>query len=106
MIYVVNTPVITVTGTYHVVEITPEEAHQMLMENEWQSAVGHDASARLLSLLLGVEIPVNRIAIQVGPGDVLICFKLKKRLPEGTVIDSVEELEKIGYDLWAIFRDE
>jgi len=60
------------------------------------SAVGHESTAKLLSQLLGIEIPVNRIEIKIEYGDKLIVFQLLQRLPEGKVL-SEEELRQLQF---------
>ncbi|MEM3415153.1 MAG: DUF1874 domain-containing protein [Thermoproteota archaeon] len=60
------------------------------------SAVGHEATAKLLSKLLGTEISCERKNIYMKPGDIGIHFFLKQRLPEGKIL-SEEELQKLDY---------
>ncbi len=62
--------------------------------------MGHEATAKALSNVFNVEIPYNRIQIFLDNGDKLIAIILKKRLPEGQVLKTVEELEQIGYTIW------
>ena len=76
--------------------ITIEEAKQILINNPFISAIGHEGTAKLLSKLLGINIPVNRITVFFEPDDIGIHFFLKQRLPEGKVL-SQEELEKLDY---------
>jgi len=81
-------------------QITIQEAKEMLEKEYFISAIGHKATAELLTNILGVEIPYNRIQIELKPGDRLIAFLLKKRLEEGQVIKTIEELNAIGYTMW------
>ncbi|MCY0881069.1 MAG: DUF1874 domain-containing protein, partial [Firmicutes bacterium] len=81
-------------------EITIEQAKEILKKEQFTSAVGHDATARLLANILQADISMNRIAIRATHGDKILAFLLKQRLQEGTIIKSVEELEKIGYEFW------
>jgi hypothetical protein len=67
------------------------------------SAIGHQATAQLLSILLGVQVPTNRIQVFLSPGDQAIALVLKARLPEGSVI-TLEQINQIGYDLYLIQR--
>jgi hypothetical protein len=60
------------------------------------SAVGHQATADFMSSLLGIEVPVNRIAITLKPGDEVYVLQLMTRLPEGKIL-SQEELSQIKY---------
>jgi len=58
------------------------------------SIVGHEATAILLSNLLGVEVPVNRTNYVFSPADVLLVFTIPFRLPEGRVL-TYEEIKKV-----------
>ena len=62
------------------------------------SAVGHESTAKILSELLGFEVPVNRIMVKLEEGDEAVIFQLFTRLPEGRVLnrDELEELVKKG----------
>ena len=104
MLYIVNAPILPLKpgGKYWVYarQISVDEVIVLLRTQEFVSAIGHEATARLLTDLLGIEIPMNRIQIQLGAGDEVIAFTLRRRLPEGKVIYSPEELEQIGYDFW------
>jgi len=85
----------------HVVmeKISVEEAKQILTNNPFVSAIGHEATAKLLSQLLGIVIPANRISIFFEPDDIGIHFFLKTRLPEGKIL-TAEELQKL--DFWLV----
>jgi hypothetical protein len=76
---------------------TVEEVKALLARG-YTSAIGHDSTASLLSKLLGIPIPTNRISVKAEPGDVLIHFALKTRLPEGKVLTE-EELKGLDFDL-------
>jgi len=103
MIYVLNTLILPVDfeakKQYEVYleKIDIEKAKEVLSEG-FISAVGHEATAKLLSKLLGISIPYNRIAIKMREGDIGIHFFLKTRLPEGKIL-SEEELRELEYDL-------
>jgi len=104
MLYVLNSATLPLKegGKYLIKakEISIEEAKEILQVEPFISAVGHEATAKLLSNVLGVEIKYNRIQIQLTTGDKLISIILKKRLEEGKVIKTVEELNQIGYAIW------
>jgi hypothetical protein len=76
-------------------KITIEEAKEIL-KNSFVSAVGHEGTARVLSQLLDIEIPVNRITVFFNKGDIGIHFFLKQRLPEGKVL-SEQELKQLSF---------
>jgi lauroyl/myristoyl acyltransferase len=79
-------------------KIDKEKAKEILKNNEFVSAVGHQATADLLTAIMGVHIPMNRIAVRMGKGDIGVHFFLKQRLPEGTVLGK-DELDRLSYDL-------
>jgi hypothetical protein len=95
--YVLNTPLLTNWGTFLYGQITIEQAKKLL-QKPFTSAIGHEGTATLLSKLLGIEIPVNRVAIKMQPGDRAVVFQVLQRLPEGAVLTE-EELRKIPYSL-------
>jgi hypothetical protein len=78
-----------------------EEARRWL-RNGFVDAIGHEATARLLTELFGLPIPASRKNIKLSPGDVAIIFQLLERLPEGKVITNVEELSKIPFKFYLI----
>jgi len=79
-------------------KIDLETARRIIREMPFTSAVGHEATAKVLTELLGVEIPFNRIAVKMKEGDSAIHFVLRTRLPEGKVL-SEEELRELDFDL-------
>jgi hypothetical protein len=77
---------------------TPDEVRRLLQLPEgFISAVGHESTSVLLTEILGVEVPFNRIAVSVKPGDIIIHFVLRTRLPEGKVLN-LQELQNLDYD--------
>ncbi len=57
---------------------------------EFISAIGHQASADVMTQQLGTFIPSNRTSINMQVGDQAIVFKLKERLDEGRTYTSAE----------------
>ncbi len=104
MLYVLNSATLPlVEGKAYLIkakQISVKEASELLKKEKFISAVGHEATAKALSNVFNVEIPYNRIQIFLDNGDKLIAIILKKRLPEGQVLKTVEELEQIGYTIW------
>jgi hypothetical protein len=101
-IYVLNTLVIPIDFerfprvTVKIRKASIEEVRQLLSRG-FISAVGHQATADLLTSLLQVPVQFNRIAVKAAPGDVLIHFVLKERIPEGKIL-SLEELRQLQFD--------
>ena len=75
--------------------VSTQEAKQLL-SNGFVSAVGHQSTAEIMSMLLGIPVPYNRVQVYLEPGDEAVCFVLRTRPPEGRVL-SKEELWSIGY---------
>jgi len=68
----------------------PIRAIKQIIEDEFTSAIGHESTAKLLSKILGVEVPVNRVKIILNENDSLIVFQLTERLPEGKILSDEE----------------
>lgn len=98
-----NTSIVTTPGEYVLKDITLEEARKMVLENELDSAIGHDATSKVMTALLGVEVPVNRQMFCQQPGQKALVFKLNGRLPEGKIL-TVEEIQEIGYKFQILKR--
>jgi hypothetical protein len=104
MLYVLNSLIVPVdfqkypTCTVKFTKITPEAARDLLLKSDFISAVGHEATAKVLSQILNLDIHLNRIAIKMELHDSAIHFVLRTRLPEGVVL-SEEELKQLDFDL-------
>jgi len=105
MIYILNSLIVPVNfdkvdeARIRLNRISLEEAKDILSNNKFISAIGHEGSAQVLSQLLGIKIPVNRVSVFFEKGDIGIHLFLKQRLPEGRVL-SEEELKKL--DFWIV----
>jgi hypothetical protein len=88
-------------ATIKVRRITVEEAREILA-NGFVSAVGHEGTAKLLSQLLGIQIPAERRTIFMRPGDRAVHFYLKSRLPEGVVLNE-EQLKSLPF--WLVLSE-
>lgn len=97
MITLLNTSILTAFGKFEYKSATLAEIKSLLADTEFQSAIGHDAVAEILTNLINKPVVVNRIAYEQNIGDIAIVFKLKGRAPEGKIFNR-EEVEKIGYD--------
>jgi len=93
--FILNTPVLTNWGIFEFKKVDLDEARRFVEDEDFISAVGHDATAKLLSDLLGVDVPTNRVAIKMDEGDEALITKLLDRLPEGKVLSHSEIM-----DLW------
>jgi hypothetical protein len=97
MIGILNTPILTGEGTYKLSNISLEQAQKLINENEFISYIGHQATAEIISILLGTEVPMNRGQFKQEVGQKAIIFKLNSRLQEGQVLTTMQEIEEIGY---------
>jgi len=94
-----NTTIATVDGIFEVRTVSLEKAIKLAKDNENNllSAIGHESTAQIMTELLGVSVPVNRIQFAQEIGQAALVFKLKGRAPEGVILTK-EEIEKIGYE--------
>ena len=97
MLYVLNSPILTSFGVFSYKSISLDEAIELLKQG-FTSAVGHEATANFLTQLTGIQVPVNRVQIQMRQGDKAIVFQVLQRLPEGKVLNE-EELKAVPYRL-------
>jgi len=93
-----NGTVATTNGLYSINDIDIDTARKYVEENGFISAIGHEATAEIMSRLLGQNIPMNRIQFHQQVGQKAIVFKLNERPIEGAVLNK-EEVESIGYSL-------
>lgn len=98
MIYLLNTPILTTYGVYRFTGPLDVETVARRINSGFTSAIGHTASAEFLSQLLGLDIPCQRIRVEMQPGDTALVLRLKTRLPEGKVLTR-EEIEALDYEL-------
>ncbi len=103
MITILNTSILTNYGCYGYDSATLQEVRDLISGSEWQSAVGHASTAEILTELLGVEVPVNRMVYSQAVCEKAIVFKLKGRPQEGKIL-SRDEIEEIGYEFGILER--
>jgi len=107
VLYVLNTLIVPINfdetpqAKIKLRRISVEEAKEILAGG-FVSAVGHEATAKVLSQLLGIQVPMERRTIFLKPGDRAIHFFLKVRLPEGAIL-SEDELRKLDY--WLVLSE-
>jgi len=81
-------------------EVDAETVKSML-KKPFVSAVGHESTAKLLTALLGVEVPYNRIQVRLQKGDRLLVFQLLTRLEEGRLLDE-DELRRLPHKFYIV----
>lgn len=106
---ILNFSIVTSDGTYLLESITPERACWLAKAavgtegDGLDSAVGHESTARILSTILGVDVPVNRQLFAQEAGQQALIFKLNGRPEPGKEL-SQEELEAIGFSFKLLTR--
>lgn len=103
IIYILNAPILTSYGQYDFEKISIEVARKIL-RRPFVSAIGHESTALILTKLLGIPIPVNRIAIKMQPGDIAVVFRILTRLQEGKILTE-EEIKKVPYEFSLLKRE-
>lgn len=100
---ILNTSILTATGEYKLEDITLDEAKDLVLSNDLDSAVGHQSTAEIMTTLLGVEIAVNRQMFCQQTGQRALVFKLNGRPEEGKIF-TAEQIEEIGYKFQLLSR--
>jgi len=106
MVYVSNSLSINMLEDKTALEVEAISVEEVKKILQWEldhgrqfvSSVGHEPTAKLMTKLLGIEIPFNRIAVKLKTWDTLLVFQILQRLPEGVVLD--EEAVKAVPHKW------
>lgn len=98
-----NGTVATTNGLYEVSDIDIHSARALLKQHGFISAIGHEATAAIMSEMLEQPIIMNRIQFYQQVGQIAIVFKLNERPNEGIVLNR-EQVEQIGYSLKQMIR--
>jgi hypothetical protein len=102
-LYIINAPVLTNYGLWEFTgPLAPADAQQILSQG-FISAIGHEASAQILSDLLHIPIPTQRIRVAMQAGDQALIFRLLERLPEGKIL-TLAELQQLPFELGLLQR--
>ncbi len=101
--YLLNSPVLTAYGRWEFRgPIDAGEARRFLTGG-FVSAIGHAATAEFLQFVLKQEVPLNRVRVEMRPGDRAVVVRILERLPEGKVLGA-EEFGKVPYELGVLTR--
>lgn len=103
-----NAPILTAYGEFRFVPLSLSEAQKLVREfaesdKPIESAVGHAATAEVLSELLDYRVETNRIEVRQQKDDAALVFKLKTRISEGKILNR-QEIEEIGYEFGLLTR--
>lgn len=104
LVTLLNSAVLTADGEYEMRSITLEAARALLRQRGFASALGHEATAHVMSALLGIDCPVRRVTYRQPRGASALVLRLNQRLDQGRVLCRVEEIEAIGYSLSLLHR--
>lgn len=99
---ILNTSILTDFGDYSYSPISVNEVKTWVNRNGFQSAIGHESTARIISNLLEIDCPVNRILYKQKNDEIALIFKLNGRPEEGKIL-TIPEIEKIGYS-WGLLK--
>ena len=103
-ITLMNTSILTAFGKFAYMPLSHEDARALVHNSdEVQSAIGHQATARIMTELLDFPVARNRMEYSQQPGDTVLVFKLRSRAPEGKIL-SCDEINEIGYDFGILER--
>lgn len=103
MLYLMNSPVLTCYGSFSFEPVATIDAARALLQDGFESAIGHQGAASLMAADLGVDVPVIRRRVVLQPGDRALCLRLTERLPEGEVL-SRESLRAFPHEYGLITR--
>ncbi len=104
-VWLLNAPIITADGVFHSTTLVLTEARTLVEKHGFCSAIGHATTAALVSRLLQIECPVRRTDYVQLPGQKALVLRLARRLCEGQVLLSLEEIEQVGYSFMLITRE-
>lgn len=103
MTYLLNSPVLTSYGEWVFEGPVGVERAREVIRDGFVSAIGHQATVEFLRNLLGMEVPLNRVRVQMKPGDRALVVRVLDRIPEGKVL-SADEMGRIPYELGVLTR--
>ncbi|MES2791598.1 MAG: DUF1874 domain-containing protein [Planctomycetota bacterium] len=96
--YLLNSPVLTAYGEYSFSGPLMSDEARDLLAGGFISAIGHATAAEFLAQLLGINVSLNRVAIEMHPGDRAVVLRLKQRLPENRTL-SFDEVQSFPSEL-------
>jgi hypothetical protein len=99
-----NAAILTAYGKFEFSPLSIEAAREIVRRAELvESAIGHQATAEIMTRLLDYDVETNRVEFFQTAEDAILVFRLKKRVGEGQVLN-LQEIEKIGYEFGLLLR--
>jgi hypothetical protein len=87
--------------TLRVRKLSVDEVRTMLSTNQFESAIGHEATAAFLTSILGIPVKAERKQVTFQPDTSYVVFQIAGRLPEGRVLTETE-LRAINYRFYTV----
>lgn len=104
MIAILNSSILTSFGSYTYKPLSVDAAKSLLKDG-FISYVAHEATKQVISKLFNIELPQNRGMYFQQPGEIAIVFKLNKRLAEGEVLRTKDEIEEAGFTIGLLVKN-
>lgn len=82
MRYILNSAVLTATGTFTYTLVSADEARGWLDAGPAESAIGYEETANTFGRLLGRTIALDRRQVTMMPGDEALVLRLTTRVPD------------------------
>jgi hypothetical protein len=101
-----NAPVLTAYGDFRFELISIDDAKKLIQkfkDKEILSAIGHGATAEVMSETLDYKIERNRLSITQTVDDTALVFRLKTRADEGKILER-KDIEKIGFEFGVLTK--
>lgn len=98
-----NAAILTSFGTFEFCPVSLADARKIIKNSQLNSAIGHAATAAVLSDLLEVEIETNRTEYKQEVGETALVFRLGSRIAEGRVLNR-RKIEETGYEFGILQR--
>ena len=102
--YLLNSAVLTSFGRYRYSELNLDSAKAILSSGPFESAIGHQPTANLLSQLLQCSISCQRTNITMQPHDEAVVFRIAVRLPDYSEL-SAEQLAALPLEFGLLVRE-
>lgn len=103
MTYLLNSPVLTSYGEWVFEGPVGVERAREVIRDGFVSAIGHQVTADFLKGLLGIDVPLNRVRVEMKPGDIAVVVRVLDRLPEGKVL-TADEIARVPCELGLLVR--